>query len=97
MGKAFASPRRLELIGNRDGARIYDDYAHHPTEIRATLYYQAIPPFFLQDRFCTAKGLDTQRLYYLSGKLDTAGGPIQSWKLKVGQTAKIAVPEASVP
>jgi len=68
-----------------------------PAEIRATLYYQAIPPFFLQDRFCTAKGLDTQRLYYLAGKLDTAGGPIQSWKLKVGQTAKIAVPEASVP
>ena len=30
-------------------------------------------------------------------ELDTAGGPIQSWKLKVGQTAKIAVPEASVP
>jgi hypothetical protein len=52
---------------------------------------------FLQDRFCTAKGLDTQRLYYLAGKLDTAGGPIQSWKLKVSQTAKIAVPEASVP
>ncbi len=29
--------RRLELKGKRDGARIYDDYAHHPTEVRATL------------------------------------------------------------
>ena len=29
--------RRLELKGSRDGARIYDDYAHHPTELRATL------------------------------------------------------------
>jgi UDP-N-acetylmuramate--alanine ligase len=29
--------RRLELKGERDGARIYDDYAHHPTEVRATL------------------------------------------------------------
>jgi UDP-N-acetylmuramate--alanine ligase len=29
--------RRLELIGSRDGARIYDDYAHHPTEVRAAL------------------------------------------------------------
>jgi UDP-N-acetylmuramate--alanine ligase len=29
--------RRLELKGERDGARIYDDYAHHPTEVSATL------------------------------------------------------------
>ena len=29
--------RRLELKGERAGARIYDDYAHHPTEVRATL------------------------------------------------------------
>jgi UDP-N-acetylmuramate--alanine ligase len=29
--------RRLELKGSHDGARIYDDYAHHPTEVRAAL------------------------------------------------------------
>jgi UDP-N-acetylmuramate--alanine ligase len=29
--------RRLELKGSRDGARIYDDYGHHPTEVRAAL------------------------------------------------------------
>ena len=29
--------RRLELKGSRNGARIYDDYAHHPTEVAATL------------------------------------------------------------
>jgi UDP-N-acetylmuramate--alanine ligase len=29
--------RRLELKGERNGARIYDDYAHHPTEVRATI------------------------------------------------------------
>ena len=29
--------RRLELRGRRSGARIYDDYAHHPTEVRAAL------------------------------------------------------------
>jgi UDP-N-acetylmuramate--alanine ligase len=29
--------RRLELKGERDGARIYDDYGHHPTEVRAVL------------------------------------------------------------
>jgi len=29
--------RRQELKGTRAGALIYDDYAHHPTEVRATL------------------------------------------------------------
>jgi UDP-N-acetylmuramate--alanine ligase len=29
--------RRLELKGRRDGALIYDDYAHHPTEVLAVL------------------------------------------------------------
>jgi UDP-N-acetylmuramate--alanine ligase len=29
--------RRLELKGSRGKTRIYDDYAHHPTEVRAAL------------------------------------------------------------
>jgi UDP-N-acetylmuramate--alanine ligase len=29
--------RRLELKGRRGAVRIYDDYAHHPTEVRAAL------------------------------------------------------------
>jgi UDP-N-acetylmuramate--alanine ligase len=29
--------RRFEFKGERNGARIYDDYAHHPTEVSATL------------------------------------------------------------
>ncbi len=29
--------RRLEYIGSLNGAKIYDDYAHHPTEIRVAL------------------------------------------------------------
>ncbi len=29
--------RRQELKGERGGVRVYDDYAHHPTEVRATL------------------------------------------------------------
>jgi UDP-N-acetylmuramate--alanine ligase len=29
--------RRLELKGRRAGVHIYDDYAHHPTEVRAAL------------------------------------------------------------
>ncbi len=33
-----------------------------------------------------------ERLYYLAGKLDTGSGPIEDWKLKVGQTARASVP-----
>jgi UDP-N-acetylenolpyruvoylglucosamine reductase len=29
--------RRLELIADRNGIKVYDDYAHHPTAIAATL------------------------------------------------------------
>ncbi len=31
--------RRFEYIGTLSGADIYDDYAHHPTEIKATLKF----------------------------------------------------------
>lgn len=29
--------RRFELVGSAGGVRVFDDYAHHPTEVRATL------------------------------------------------------------
>jgi UDP-N-acetylmuramate--alanine ligase len=29
--------RRFELVGTADGVRVFDDYAHHPTEVRAAL------------------------------------------------------------
>lgn len=29
--------RRFELIGTAAGVRVFDDYAHHPTEVRAAL------------------------------------------------------------
>mgnify|MGYP002552268450 FL=1 len=34
--KYTGAHRRFEFIGNINGASIYDDYGHHPTEIRAT-------------------------------------------------------------
>ena len=63
-----------------------------PTSVRATLYYQATPPFFMQDRLCTAQGADTDRLRYISGhiKLDTTPGA--NWKLRVVTTGPVAVP-----
>lgn len=35
--RSAGAKRRLELKGEYNGARVYDDYAHHPDEIAATL------------------------------------------------------------
>jgi len=37
LGQFSGSGRRFEVRGERNGITIIDDYAHHPTEIRATL------------------------------------------------------------
>jgi hypothetical protein len=63
--------------------------------VSATLNYQAIPPFYLQDRFCTAKGADTQRLYFLGAHLNLEGTEAAGWKFLV--TKSDVVPVASAP
>jgi UDP-N-acetylmuramate--alanine ligase len=40
--------RRFEYVGERDGVLLYDDYAHHPEEIKATL--QAFRDLYPQHR-----------------------------------------------
>jgi hypothetical protein len=62
-----------------------------PSAVRATLYYQAIPPYFLQDRFCTARGTDTDRLRYLAGFLDLSDTRASDWKLELVSTGTLAV------
>lgn len=37
LGSFTGTQRRFELRGQVDGIRVYDDYAHHPTEVEATL------------------------------------------------------------
>jgi UDP-N-acetylmuramate--alanine ligase len=37
LGRFRGVDRRLELVADRGGVRVYDDYAHNPTEIAATL------------------------------------------------------------
>ena len=64
-----------------------------PASVEATLYYQATPPYFLQDRFCTAKGTDTDRLAYLASELKLSGTPAADWKLRMVSTGPIAVPQ----
>jgi len=63
-----------------------------PVAVQATLYYQPTPPFFLQDRFCTARGADTQRLYYISGNLELDATPAKDWKLRVITSGPVTVP-----
>ncbi|MBT8159363.1 MULTISPECIES: UDP-N-acetylmuramate--L-alanine ligase [Arthrobacter] len=37
LGKFTGASRRFEFKGQGRGVRVYDDYAHHPTEVRAAL------------------------------------------------------------
>ncbi len=62
-----------------------------PGKVSATLYYQAIPPFFLQDRFCTAKGADADRLRYVVSELGP-GPQAAGWKLNLVSTGSVPVP-----
>jgi cytochrome c553 len=61
-----------------------------PASVEATLYYQAIPPFYLQDRLCTAQGPDRDRLAYLASALKLNGAASQ-WKLRLVSTGPVAV------
>ena len=37
VGSFTGTLRRFQLVGETAGVRVYDDYAHHPTEVRAAL------------------------------------------------------------
>ncbi len=65
-----------------------------PAQIRVRLYYQATPPFFLQDRFCTAKGSDRDRLAFIVSRLNLDGTQAEDWKLQVAATQMVPVPAA---
>ena len=52
--------------------------------VKATLYYQSIPPYYLNDRFKQAPNEPaTQRLYYLTSNLQTKGTAIENWKFLI--------------
>ena len=64
-----------------------------PASVMASLYYQATPPFYLQDRFCTAKGPDVERLRFLVGHLNLNGTAAEGWKLKVVDSREVSLPQ----
>jgi hypothetical protein len=63
-----------------------------PASVEATLYYQATPPYYLQDRICTSRSADTKRLAFLAANLDLTATAAESWKLKVATTGAVALP-----
>ena len=61
--------------------------------VSATLYYQTLAPYYLQQRFALTDQPDTQRLNYLVSHLDQKGTAISDWKLKIaGDTKKLDKP-----
>lgn len=85
-----------DYVGGGQDAVDYEiplaDLKGAPASIEAVLYYQATPPFYLQDRFCTAKGKDTDRLFLLAGFLKQQGTESADWKLRLVSTGRVAVP-----
>jgi hypothetical protein len=50
--------------------------------VRATMYYQSFPPYFLKSLFDNApNGKATQRLHYMISNANVEGTEIEDWKL----------------
>ena len=69
-----------------------DDLDRTPASVRVQLHFHATPPFYLQDRFCTAQGDDRDRLYFMTGHLNLDGTTTEDWKLLIADTGEVAVP-----
>ncbi len=52
-------------------------------KMRATLYYQTVPPYYQLQRATDATGTDTERLVRFVRKLDVAGTTVDQWVLKI--------------
>jgi hypothetical protein len=56
--------------------------------IKATLYYQALPPYYMRNLFATAPlGKATKRLHAMASRLDLSQSPIRDWKLEIASDA----------
>lgn len=64
--------------------------AARAASVRATLYYQALPPYYLAQRFATAHGPDAQRLYSFASYLELRGTPVEGWKLLIARATAAA-------
>jgi hypothetical protein len=63
-----------------------------PASVRVTLYYQAMPPFYLQDRFCSTPAQpDTARLFFVAGHTNLDNTRVEGWKLQVVSSGVVPV------
>jgi mono/diheme cytochrome c family protein len=56
--------------------------------VRATLYYQTIPPYYLRQRSEDARGVDTQRLRFFVRNLRVKGTPVDGWRLLIATASR---------
>jgi len=56
--------------------------------VRATLYYQTIPPYYLRQRSEDASGVDTQRLRFFARNLKVKRTPIDGWRLLIATVSQ---------
>lgn len=54
--------------------------------LKVALHYQAIPPYYLQDRFAIAQGPETTRLHHIASRLDLKGTGAEGWVVTVAET-----------
>jgi hypothetical protein len=68
-----------------------DDLSGRPASVEAALYYQATPPYYLQDRACTSGSQDTKRLMFMTTNLGNEASAASVWKLKIATSGPVAV------
>src|SRR5882724_1589293 len=93
-------PRSKNGLGGGGDEVTYEiptaDLHGQAASLRATLYYQTIPPFYLQDRFCTTpQGPDTSRLFFVAGHTNLQGTRAEDWKLQVVSSGQVALRKAA--
>lgn len=82
-------PRYGDGTGSSDVSYVITDpKVANAARVRATLYYQAIPPYYLQQRATDATGTDTDRLKFYSKNLQVRGTAIENWKLRIVSTVQ---------
>jgi hypothetical protein len=85
-GPSFPGQDRLRYV-----ATLPPGLAPGRLTVKVTMYYQAIPPYWLHQRFVAApNGPATRRLYYLTSRLNLRGTPMENWKLPlVSETQQV--------
>ena len=86
-GKAEADPRYGDGSGSDETVyriTLPTGIKTSDVKVRATLYYQSIPPYFLRTIFeTTPDSPAAKRLHYICSNLDLNDTPMQDWKLKI--------------